>query len=442
MKLISYQETINYLYSLLPMYQREGQAALKKDLTNTLLLCEALGHPEQQFRSILIGGTNGKGSVSSMLHSICVQAGYKVGLYTSPHLLDFTERIRINQQNISQQDIMDFVNQHQDLIERIRPSFFEFTVAMAFDYFARNEVDLAVVEVGLGGRLDSTNVLKPLVSVITNVSYDHMEMLGDTLEAIAGEKAGIIKQDIPVIIGETHPETASIFLSYAKSVHTAIHFADQCFRAGQISNQWEQAVFEVTDLRNDQKQTFTLDLPGTYQKYNVVTTLKVVEELRNLGLELPLETVRSGLRQVKRIAGLKGRMDVLSTNPLVLTDTAHNVAGVEQLANQLKVLPASRKYIVWGMVREKKHDEILRLLPQDAYFIFVRPDIPRGFQADALLEISRMQHKKGETASTVAEGVQKALTLAQEDDVILIGGSTFVIAEVLSQSTELFGSVD
>ncbi len=442
MKLTSYQETINYLYSLLPMFQREGQTAYKKDLTNTLLLCEALGHPEQQFNSILIGGTNGKGSVSSMLHSICVQAGYKTGLYTSPHLLDFTERIRIDQQNISQHDVMDFVNQHQDLIERIRPSFFEFTVAMAFDYFARYEVDLAVVEVGLGGRLDSTNVLKPLVSVITNVSYDHMEMLGDTLEAIAGEKAGIIKQDIPVIIGETHPETVSVFLSHATSAHTVIHFADQCFRARQISNHWEQAVFEVMDLRNGQTQTFVLDLPGAYQKYNIATTLKIVEELGKLEFEFLDETVESGLRQVKRLAGLRGRMDLLATKPLILTDTAHNVAGVAQLANQLNTIHARKKYIVWGMVREKNHDEILHLLPQDAYFIFVRPDIPRGLHADTLLEISDMQYKQGETASSVLAGVQKALTLANEDDMILIGGSTFVIAEVLLHSAELFASAD
>ncbi len=434
----NYQDTIEYLFSLLPMYQRDGQAAIKKDLTRTILLCEALDNPEKKFQSIHIAGTNGKGSVSSMLHSILVSTGFTTGLYTSPHLMDFTERIRIDTQNIDPETVIEFVNCHQALIEHITPSFFEFTVAMAFDYFATKQVDVAVVEVGLGGRLDSTNVLKPLLSIITNISFDHMEMLGNTLEEIAWEKAGIIKPQIPVVIGETQTQTEPVFTQRAIELQSPITYADTFYDVSKQEDYWNQAKYLVRDLYRQTQYTLCSDLIGNYQTHNIATVLKAVDELQAQGIDIPSKSVEDGLLKVKEISGLRGRMEVLSSSPLVIADTAHNVSGIAQIIHQIQQLTVQKLLIVWGMVKEKNHHEILELLPNNAYYIMVRPEIPRGFEEKKLLEIAQTQGKEGETAPSVIEGVQRALVLSDENDVVLIGGSTFVVAEVLPHIHSLF----
>jgi len=428
----TYKETLTYLYSLLPMYQRQGQPAFKKDLRNTILLCEALGNPQNRFSSIHVGGTNGKGSVTAMLHSIGVAAGYKVGLYTSPHLIDFRERIRVNTANISEREVIAFVQQHQSLIEQIQPSFFEFTVVMAFDHFARHQVDWAIIEVGLGGRLDSTNVIRPALSVITNISYDHMDMLGETLPEIAGEKAGIIKPGIPVVIGQTHEETQEVFRQKATTEQAPIFFADQLIETRQIQFSWPYASFGLVDTQGNSLE-LEMDLVGTYQAHNLATTWVALDQLTSSGFETTLATRKQGLKQVKPTAGLRGRMERLLSHPSVWIDTAHNLDSVQAALYQLNQLPTNRLHIVWGMVKEKDHEAIMRLLPRKATYYFVRPDVPRGLDQAILQEKAERIGLKGTSYQTVKLGLAAALKAADQQDIIWVSGSTFVVAEILTE---------
>ncbi|MEM6628321.1 MAG: folylpolyglutamate synthase/dihydrofolate synthase family protein [Bacteroidota bacterium] len=431
-----YLDTISYLYSLLPAYQKVGAKAMKKDLQNTLDLCEALGNPQQKFKSVLIAGTNGKGSVSSMLFSVLHSSGYKVGLYTSPHLLDFRERIRVNLSYVSQEYVVDFVGRHKALIEKVAPSFFEFTVAMAFSYFAEQEVEWAIVEVGLGGRLDSTNIIQQSLSVITNISYDHQEFLGDTLEEIAGEKAGIIKSNAPTIIGESSHKTSKIFLKKAQENQSSVYFADTRWLAEFINPDLFHTQISVRFPPHtwQSQRTYEMGLAGTYQLKNLPTVLEAIRQLKKMGVKLPEKAVQTGLINTAEISGLRGRMEVLSQDPLVVVDTAHNEAGVQQTLSYLQTLPAHTFHIVWGMVKDKAHIKILRLLPKDALYYFVHPNLDRGLKSEKLAQKAVEAGLAGDFYSSVKEGVQSALKAAGPSDKIWIGGSTFVVAEALQIS--------
>ena len=444
MKKSSYSDTVSYLYSLLPAYQRVGAPAMKKDLQNTLDLCEALGNPQDTFKSVLIAGTNGKGSVSSMLFSVVQSAGYNVGLYTSPHLLDFRERIRVNQSYVDQQFVVDFVEQHKKLIQKIQPSFFEFTVAMAFAYFAEKGVDWAIVEVGLGGRLDSTNVLNQKLSLITNISYDHQAFLGDSLEEIAQEKAGIIKSAVPTIIGETQPPTSGVFLAKAWEKKSPIYFADTLWLAQGIHEKIFQTTVQVyfSPLSWKSRRTYKMDLIGSYQLKNLPIVLEAVRQLKKMGLSLTEKAVRKGLANTKKLSGLRGRMDIVSTEPLVILDTAHNEAGVRETLSFLEKQSSTNFHIVWGMVKDKEHEKILRLLPKDAHFYFVHPEIDRGLKSDTLAAKAQDVDRNGNAYSTVKQGIQVALKRAHPSDKIWIGGSTFVVAEALQIREELFDTIE
>lgn len=429
---MSFTETLRYLYELLPMYQRQGPAAVKLDLGNIERLCWDLGLPQWKFKSIHVAGTNGKGSVSSMLFSILKESGYKVGLYTSPHVSSFTERIRVNQRAIPEKEVIDFVETHRDMIEAVQPSFFELTVAMAFDYFAQKEVDIAVVEVGLGGRLDSTNILQPELSVITNVSFDHMAMLGNTIEEIATEKAGIIKRYTPVVIGETDLDTELVFLLRALEVDASITFADQLYQVNRKTHNWVHQTLEVIGDEDDPVRKFQLDLPGEYQARNVATTLAAVDILIEDGWEdITERSLSRGLSKTAVNAGLRGRMEQLQESPLVMCDTAHNEAGVRIVMRQIQQMNTGRLHIVWGMVDDKEHGVIMSLLPRDATYYFTQPNLPRALDATMLSQKASRLGLQGTAAETVSEAISKALTQAGPDDMIFIGGSTFVVSEAI-----------
>ena len=433
-KMQTFSEVLAYLYARLPMFTRIGAAALKPDLHNTLALCEALGNPQHQFKSIHIAGTNGKGSTSSMLSAILQAANYKVGLYTSPHLKSFTERVRINGVEMPEKKVIDFVNEHKALIESLEPSFFEVVTAMAFGYFAEEKVDIAIIEVGLGGRLDCTNVIMPELCVITNISYDHTDLLGDTLAQIASEKAGIIKQNIPVIIGEETKETKTVFIEKAKKENAKIYFAGESRSAEIKSSKLKYQLIEVTHFQGDKtfKNVYELDLTGNYQAKNIVAVLQAVELLQNQGWEIEQEDVEYGLKQVGKITGLKGRMFLLQENPNVICDVGHNEAGVKYVMEQLNELKMKQLHIVWGMVKDKNHAKVLALLPQNAHYYFVCPNIPRG------LAVAEMQAKAaefglvGDAYPSVNEGLNAALQKVNaENELVFVGGSTFVVAEVV-----------
>lgn len=427
-----FPETLEYLYRQLPMFQREGQAAFKKDLTNTRELCWILGLPQWKIKTIHIAGTNGKGSTSSMIASVLQEAGYKVGLYTSPHLLSFTERIKINGKEISQKAVVEFVDELRPFIERIKPSFFELTVAMAFHYFDEEEVDIAVVETGMGGRLDSTNVLRPEICAITNISMDHQQFLGDTLTEIAGEKAGIIKPYTPVIIGKRHPETDSVFCVKAAEMDAEILFAQDRFRATVSERSWSGQTITLTDLDNEEESSWELDLPGICQTENVQTVFSVLLRMMEDGWEIEEDHIKFGLRNVTRHVGLRGRMECLSTGPLTLCDVGHNEAGVELILAQLADIPADNLHIVWGMVSDKDHGKILQLLPKNAQYYWVCPSVPRGFDAIELQAKAAAYDLAGEVYMSVGSGVAEARKQASGDEVIFIGGSTFTVADALA----------
>lgn len=426
---MNYQQTLDYLFNRLPMFSRIGPAAFKKDLTNTIRLCEALGNPQKKFRTIHIAGTNGKGSTSHMLAAVLQTAGYKTGLYTSPHLKDFRERIKVNGQMCSEAFVTDFTQRIQPLIEAIEPSFFEITVAMAFDHFASEQVDIAVIETGLGGRLDSTNIITPELSVITNIGWDHMNMLGDTLEAIAAEKAGIIKTGIPVVIGETLPETKPVFEKKAAGA-SPIFFASATRYVTDWKYQQHQLLVEVADSKHNDHRTYHLDLPGIYQTRNLLTVLEAITRLQALGWQISDVQVQQGLQQVKKLTGLHGRWEVIHHNPVVVLDVGHNADGIKQLREQLELSTYKQLHIIIGMVKDKDVDKVLSLLPPYATYYFTKAQIPRALDEALLQEMAAKHGLKGQVYKEVNIALQKVLEHASKEDLVLVCGSVFLVGEV------------
>ena len=436
---MDYAETLQYLYTQLPMFNRVGSSAYKEDLTNTIELCKRLDNPQDKFKSIHIGGTNGKGSTSHMLAAVLQTAGYKTGLYTSPHLRDFRERVRINGEMISEQQVIDFVAEHQKDFETISPSFFEMTVGLAFDIFAKEKVDIAVIEVGLGGRLDSTNIITPLLSVITNIGWDHMNILGDTLQLIAGEKAGIIKHGVPVIIGEYQPDIANIFLQKAAKEEADISFASDDFEV-KLKVESEKLKVKSRDLIDLQIQSnssqlttynLQLDLTGSYQLKNIKTVLSAVKQLREQGFVITDEHLQIALRQVKTLTGLHGRWEVLSIDPLTICDTGHNPEGIQEVLKNINATPYQHLHFVVGMVNDKDISKVLSMLPTDATYYFCKPDIPRGLEAESLKHQAESFGLSGEIYPNVKTAYQSAQKNATKSDLVFVGGSTFVVAEVV-----------
>jgi dihydrofolate synthase / folylpolyglutamate synthase len=409
---MNYRQTLDYLFAQLPMFHRIGAAAYRADLNNTIALCTLLSHPENDFKSIHIAGTNGKGSTSHLIASVLQSAGYKTGLYTSPHLKDFRERIRVNGKKIPKSYICEFVNQHKRSFEPVHPSFFEYTAVMAFQYFADIKVDIAVIETGMGGRLDSTNVITPLISVITNISRDHTAFLGKTLTAIATEKAGIIKQGVPVIIGETQPEVDEVFKVTAKAKQVPIVFADQ-------------------NLIRDSIPWDVVPLKGIYQEKNIITAYQSILLMRESGFAIADKQIRQGFRDVLKQTGLQGRWQTLARNPKTICDVGHNEAGIRYIIEQLSQENFNKLHWVFGMVNDKDEDGILSLLPESATYYFCKANIPRGLDAEELRQKAGKYRLKGKAYPSVKNAYQAALEAAGEDDLIFVGGSTFVVAEVL-----------
>lgn len=429
-----YRITLDYMYEQLPMFQRIGAAAFKKDLGNTLALCAALGQPQRAFPSVHIAGTNGKGSVTHALAAVLQQQGLKVGIYTSPHYKDFRERIKIGRKYIAQQAVVDFVNTHRELIEHIRPSFFEITVAMAFDWFAKNKVDIAVIETGMGGRLDSTNVIRPLLSVITNISFDHEQFLGNSLPAIAGEKAGIIKSRVPVVIGESHPETTPVFRGKAEAEQAPIYFADKHYRVECLDRNFEGGVYRVWKNETLLYDELEFSLPGPFQAANLVTVLQAIDLLKEI---LPKKkkwsaaSIQRGLLNIPHQTNMIGRWQQLGSEPLILADSAHNEAGIRIAMEELQRLGKRHIHCVLGFVDDKPIDKVLKLLPKDATYYFTRADIPRAMDPIKLLVRAREYNLKGRRYKNPKHALRAAINYAQPDDLIFVGGSIFVVGEVL-----------
>jgi dihydrofolate synthase / folylpolyglutamate synthase len=428
---MDYKQTLDYMYARLPMFTRIGAAALKPDLTNTLALCSALGNPQTRFKTIHVAGTNGKGSTSHMLAAVLQQAGYKTGLHTSPHLKDFRERTRVNGQMMTEQFVVDWVAKHRDLFENISPSFFEMTVAMCFDYFAQNNVEVAVIETGLGGRLDSTNIITPLISVITNIGWDHTDLLGDTLAKIAFEKAGIIKPSIPVVIGETQEETTPVFVNKANETLSPIIFADQTLRLENFDNSGETAFFDVWQNNTLLFEKMECDLTGIYQQKNIITVLCSILQLQKAGFNITEEHIRNGLKSVKANTGLQGRWQKLSSSPLTYCDTGHNVNGIQEVLKQINRLQFTTLHFVLGMVKDKDITKVLSLLPTNAVYYFCNAQIPRALPAAELQQQAAAMSLNGDVYPFVANALKAAQTAATPADLVFVGGSTFVVAEVV-----------
>lgn len=429
----TYTEVIDYLYSRLPMFTRDGASAYKKDLDRTIALCEAVGNPQEKFKTIHVAGTNGKGSSSHMLAAILESAGYKTGLYTSPHLVDFRERIRINGEQISEQFVIDYINTQKDLIEEIQPSFFEATVALAFDYFAKQEVDIAIIEVGLGGRLDSTNIISPEVCLITNIGMDHMNLLGDTLEEIAGEKAGVIKPKIPVVISETSLITAPIFEAKAKLEDAPIIFADQKITAVRLEK--DTLIQRIQISKDSNTKQYNLDLTGSYQVKNIVGVLAVVDQIRDKGFAISDEQLSHALANVQKLTGFQGRWQTLSTDPLIICDTGHNEDGIKEVIKNLSEVSYQNLHIVIGAMKDKDLDHMLPYLPKDAIYYFSNPDMPRAMEATELAEKALSYGLSGKVSGSVTQALNDAKEAYKQGDLIFVGGSNFVVAEVLQNMT-------
>ncbi len=426
-----YQATLEYMYSQLPMFQRMGRPAFKPDLGNSHKLMELLDHPENKFKSIHIAGTNGKGSTAHMITSVMMEHGLRVGLYTSPHLKDFRERITINGEKVQKQFVVDFIRKHKKPLENIGCSFFEMTVGMAFAWFAAQKVDAAVIETGMGGRLDSTNVINPLLSVITNIGLDHTFFLGDTLEKIAGEKAGIIKPETPVIIGKTQPETRPVFETTALKNQAGIRFADQeiAFSGTEITPEG----LKIEKVYQDNKLILAglqTDLAGAYQKENIRTALMTSLFLQK-EFKLEKEKILSGFRKVISNTHLAGRWQKLSDKPLTYCDTAHNAEGLQWVMKQLEGIPKNNLHFILGMVNDKNLESILKLLPGNAQYYFCKADIPRGLPAEILQKEAAKAGLTGKTFSSVREALHAAQNAAQSKDLVFVGGSTFTVAEAL-----------
>ena len=428
--MLNYTETIDYLFHRLPMFSRLGAAAYKGDLTNTIKLCEAVGNPHLRFKSIHIAGTNGKGSTSHILAAIMQTAGYKTGLYTSPHLKDFRERIKVNGEMVEKGFVADFTERIKPLIEEIEPSFFEITVAMAFTWFAEQKTDVAVIEVGLGGRLDSTNIITPELTVITNIGYDHMDMLGNSLEKIAGEKAGIIKKGIPVVIGESLPETKPVFQQKAKEMDAPIHFANEKRWIADWKQEKHELIVNVADNHTDERKNYKLRLTGLYQTKNLLTVLEAVDILILKGWQIEEKHVEDALLSVKKLTGLHGRWEVIHEHPYTVLDVGHNEDGIKQITEQLEHCNFQKLHIVIGMVKDKDVSKIFALLPKFATYYFTKAQIPRALPEQELAEKAKEFDLQGKEFSSVMEALQQAVDHAHKDDMILVCGSVFVVGEV------------
>ena len=426
---MTYSQTLDYLYAKLPMFTRVGAIAFKKNLDNTIKFCEYLHHPETKFKTLHIAGTNGKGSTSHMLAAVLQKAGYKTGLYTSPHLKDFRERIKINGEMISEEEVIDFVEENKSFIEELSPSFFEATVAMAFNHFAKHKVDIAVIEVGLGGRLDSTNIISPELSVITNIGYDHMNMLGNTLTEIASEKAGIIKPATPVVIGEYQEEIAQVFKQKASENNSELTFASNewCYDDSKIVD----GKREITIHGKEKTYNLKLDLIGTYQIKNVKTVLSTVAELNKKDFKISDDALVSAVSEVKQLTGLMGRWQTLQEKPLVICDTGHNEDGIKEVLYNISLTPHQQLRMVIGMVKDKEISKILNLLPKNAIYYFCSPNLERAKPAGELQEEAFKFGLIGEAFPSVNSALFRAKTDAKDSDLIFVGGSTFVVAEVV-----------
>ena len=428
---MTYQETLDYLYAQLPMFTRVGASAYKKDLTNTLALCEALDNPHLKFKSIHVAGTNGKGSSSHMLASILQEAGYKTGLYTSPHLIDFRERIKINGMMIPKDFVVNFVQNYKTLFEEIKPSFFEWTVALCFHYFAEQKVEIAIIETGLGGRLDSTNVISPILSIITNIGFDHMDMLGNTLPLIAGEKAGIIKKNTPVVIGENHQETSPVFQQKAKAESAYLCYAEFETELFHFKNNELESYFDIHLRTGETWLNMQCDLPGIYQKKNICTVISSIPFIRQAGFKISEKDIKNGLFQVKKNTGLMGRWQLIQNNPRVICDTGHNEHGIIWVSKQLSSIKRDHLHMVIGMVKDKDISKVLSLLPKDASYYFTKANLPRALDEKELQALAVSSELKGSTFPSVSLAIEEALKQAKKDDLIFIGASTFIVAEAL-----------
>lgn len=429
---MNYQESLSWLFSQLPMYQREGKAAYKADLKNTLKLDEYFNYPHRKFKTIHVAGTNGKGSVSHMLASVLQESGYKVGLYTSPHLKDFRERIRINGEMVPEEYVTSFVKNHSNKFEEIQPSFFEMTVAMAFEYFALNNVEVAVIEVGMGGRLDSTNIIQPDLSIITNIGLDHTAFLGNTLEQIATEKGGIIKNDIPVVIGETQPETEYVFKEIAQEKNAKIYFADRYYNSEyEMLSTDNKQIFNIKSKNRVVYPDLNLDLLGSYQKKNLLTVLKSLDLLIEKGYQITNDSIYRGLEKVSENTKLLGRWQILGYNPTIVCDTGHNLEGITYVVNQIKQTPYKNLHIVFGVVDDKNIEKILAALPKSATYYFTKANIPRALDQKILKDKANLYRLYGDSYDKVELALKNAKKNADAKDLIFIGGSTFVVAEVV-----------
>ncbi len=414
------------------MFQRVGAAAYKANLDNTIGICKALGNPEKKIKCVHIAGTNGKGSSSHMLAAILQQAGYKTGLYTSPHLVDFRERIKINGKLIPKQDVVKFVEEYQASFETIEPSFFEWTVGLAFHYFAQQEVDIAIIEVGLGGRLDSTNVIKPVCSLITNISFDHVNLLGDTITKIATEKAGIIKPRVPVVVSQSQMDCISVFNNKARELKSTIEFADKAYKITKVTHQPQVMDVEVLNKKNNTTLCYSLDLQGSYQLKNILGVLSTCDVLNQKGFIIENHAIASALKQVKTLTGLQGRWQTLSEKPLVIADTGHNEEGIKEVLLNLNRYVYTNLHIVLGMVNDKDISKILKLLPKNAIYYFCKAAIPRALDELELEKLAGKVGLKGKSFKTVPLALEKAKKQAKAKDLIFVGGSTFTVADVIS----------
>jgi len=430
---MNYNETIEWLFSRLPMFQRIGKAAYKADLNTTIQLLDLLGKPQEKFKAIHVAGTNGKGSVSHIIASILQEAGYKTGLYTSPHLNDFRERIKVNGEMISEEKVVGFVEKYGRSFEKLKPSFFEMTVGMAYDHFASEQVDFAVLETGMGGRLDSTNVCFPVSTVITNIGHDHMQFLGDTLEKIAAEKAGIIKQGIPLVVGKRQLETTLVFEKMAAKSKAPIYFAEDKIEFRKLQS--ENIRIQNYDVWVDNQLYFenlASPLSGNYQSENLATALQTILVLEENGIiQLEKNDIKEGIEAVVSNTGLYGRWQVLSTNPLTICDTGHNPEGIVKVLEQIKQTNFDKLRFVFGMVGDKNPESVLNLLPKSAIYYFCKPDIPRGMEIDILIEYAQKFGLEGKIFHSVTQAYNSAVNEAGDNDLVFIGGSTFVVAEVV-----------
>ncbi len=429
---MTYQQTLDYLFARLPMYQRVGAVAYKADLVNTIKIVEVLGKPHLKLKCIHVAGTNGKGSSSHMLAAIMQQCGYKTGLYTSPHLTDFRERVKINGKMIPKNHVIDFVQKYKEPFEEIEPSFFEWTVGLALDYFATEEVDVAIIEVGLGGRLDSTNIITPKTSLITNISFDHMNLLGDTLEKISREKAGIIKPRVPVVISQYQSETAPVFNAMAREQKAPIEYADKNYKIIKHTLSKGLMQVEVLNKKDDAVHHYELDLTGIYQLKNLLGVLNVLEFIEKAGFLIEPEQVKAALKNVCGITGLRGRWQKLSDKPLIISDTGHNEDGIKQILENLKDIEYTDLHFIFGAVNDKDVSKILSLLPKEAIYYFVKANIPRALDENELLSQAQKLKLKGHSYKTVEAGLKAAKKAAKKTDLIFVGGSTFVVGDILA----------